>query len=161
MSEKDSQTQAVTISQQETVNRRTSYDAPPLYSEVITHDWIVRNNSRASSAQPYSPSRVLVTPNPAAHNSANNYGATTNTNITVVTTPLIPAPGEQQTESSEMQLQRYNILMLLTIVWLLLLFMLGTPLTLVCTVPALYHIHKVKHTKKVKPSCCSLSIKYT
>ena len=52
MPEKDGQIQAVSIPKQETVNRLTSDDAPPPYSEVITHDWPVRNDPRITSPQP-------------------------------------------------------------------------------------------------------------
>ena len=157
MPEKDGQTQGVTIIQQETVNRLTSDDGPPPYSEVKTHDWTVRNDPRITSAQPYNPSRVLMTPNPAAQNSADNYhSTTTNATSTVLKIPptSVVTRAREQPPEYELQIQPYNNMILLMIISLLLLFMLGTPLTLLCTVPALYHICKVYYVVSTLVKSC-------
>ena len=151
MPEKDNQEQAVTISEQKIVSRLTS-DAPPPYSEVMTHDWTVKNDPKRSLAPPYEPPCIPmtnVTSEPVVQNSYSVNGEATNVSPAVVRTPPTSAPErtrEQPSAEYELQMQlSYNMdkRIMGMIAGLLVFFIMGTPLTLFFTVPGLYCIYKV------------------
>ena len=150
MAEKDCQEHAVSISEQETVQGLTS-TGPPAYSEVMTYGWTIQNDPQRSLAPTYEPPSVPMTnlsPGPVVHSSASGVS----TSSTVVTFP--PQQNTTTTQSridgvyssagtsgySQTCLQHAVRCM---IVVLLILFFVGTPLTLFCTVPALYCTCKV------------------
>ena len=119
----------------------------------MTHDWTIQNDPQRSLAPTYEPPTVPMTNptlGPVAHSSASgvNTHSTVATSFpqqyTVVTQPRID--GVHSTAGtvaySQTCLQHAVRGM---IVILLILFFVGTPLTLFCTVPGLYCICKV-HT---------------
>ena len=139
MAEKDFPEHAVSISEQETVQGLTS-NGPPVYSEVMTHDWTIQNDPQRSLAPPYEPPSVPMTnlsPGPVIHSSASGVS----TGSTVVTTPL-PMPAYQPQDPRTPVLRTSHSKMFV-IIWIVIFFFAGTPLTLLCTLPALYCLWKV------------------
>ena len=150
MAEKDCQEHAVSISEQETVQGLTS-TGPPAYSEVMTYGWTIQNDPQRNLAPPYEPPSVPTTNptlGPVVHSSASGVstGSTVATSFPLqfATVTQSRIDGVYSTAGTRVYSQTclQNAVRVMIVILLILIFV-GTPLTLFCTVPALYCTCKV------------------